>query len=237
MAMGGSHCRWYEYCLEKMTNTDLLRLLSVLAYESGLDQRIHLEDHSQQEILHDIGTLLDGYPLGAELIFGTARSIGGKLYTPEAATRSLEEIRDELREMPLAGILAALEISYRRLSSSARLLLSYLAVFNVPFSREQILLLVAHDTVKSDGYVVHLRDVPDGLQECKVEEISFATLAESWRSARDELVQASFMQFDGRCYSIHAQVRCFALSLLPTDERQRIQHVIAAQDAALDQPA
>jgi hypothetical protein len=43
------------------------------------------------------------------------------------------------------------------------------------------------------------------------------------------------MQFDGRSYSIHAQVRLFALSLLPTDERRRIDHIIAAYYADLDQ--
>jgi hypothetical protein len=215
-----------------MMNSDLLNLSSVLAYQSGLDQRVHLEDHNQQEILRDICTLLDGYPLGAELIFGTARSIGGKLYTPEAATRSLGEVRDELREMPLAGVLAALKISYSHLSSSARLLLSYLAVFTIPFTRDHILLLISSDTVECNEHVVHLRTFPEGLQDNKVEEISFSALAESWRSARDELVRASFMQFDGRSYSIHSQVRHVALSLLPTDERQRVQLIIEDRAAA-----
>jgi hypothetical protein len=226
LVMGGPHCRWYEYSLEKMTDANLLSLSLALAYQSGLDQRIHLEDHSQQEILRDICTLLDGYPLGAELIFGTARSIGSKLYTPEAATRSLGEVRDELREMPMAGVLAVLKISYSRLSASARLLLSYLAVFTVPFTRDSILLLISSDTVESNERVVHLHTFPDGLQDNKVEEISFTALVESWRSARDELVRASFMQFDGRSYSIHSQVRHVALSLLPTDERQRVQRII-----------
>jgi tetratricopeptide (TPR) repeat protein len=234
MVMGGPHCRWYEYHLEKMTNADLLNLFSVLAYESGLDQRIHLENPNQQAILRDICTLLDGYPLGAELIFGTAHSIGGKLYTPVAATRSLEEVRDELRETPLAGMLAVLEISYRRLSSSARLLLAYLATFNLPFSHDQILLLISADAVQSDGHVVHLRAFPDGMQEREVEEISFTALAKNWRSARDELVQASFMQFDGRVYSIHSQIRHFALSLLPIEERRRIHRIIAAYYAPPD---
>ena len=133
LAIDGPRCRWHEYCLGKMTDTDLLNLFSVLAYECGFEQRIHLGDNTQEEILHEICTLLDGYPLGAELIFGTACSIGEKLYTPEAATRSLEEVRDELREMPLAGILAILESSYRLLSPSARLLLSYLSAFDHPF--------------------------------------------------------------------------------------------------------
>jgi hypothetical protein len=228
VVLDAPHCRWHEYCLEKMTDTDLLDLFSVLAYESGLAQRIHLEDHIQQEILRDICTLLDGYPLGAELIFGSARSIGGELYTPEAATRSLEEVRDELREIPLAGMLAVLEISYRRLSSSARLLLAYLAAFNLPFSREQILLLVSADGVGSNERVVHLRAFPDGLRGKEVEEISFTALTQNWRSARDELVWASLMQFDGCCYSIHAQVRRFALSLLPAEERSRIRSIAAA---------
>jgi hypothetical protein len=236
MVTGGPHCRWYEYCLEKMTDTDLLNLFSVLAYECGFDQRIHLEDDTQKEILRDICTLLDGYPLGAELIFGTARPIGGKLYTPEAATRSLEEVRDELREMPLAGILATLESSYRLLSSSARLLLSYLSVFNVPFSREQILLLVSSDALEGNEHVVRLRAFPEGLQEEEIEEVSFTVLTQSWISARDELVRASFMQFDGRLYSIHLQVRLFARSLLPIDERRHIHSVIAAYYTQLDQP-
>jgi tetratricopeptide (TPR) repeat protein len=237
MVMGGPQCRWYEYSLGKMTDSDLLNLFSVLAYESGLDQRIHLEDQTQQAVLRDLCTLLDGYPLGAELIFGTARSIDGKLYTPAAATRSLEEVRDELRETPLAGMLAVLEISYRRLSSPARLLLAYLAAFNLPFSREQILMLVSADAVKKDEHVVQLRTFPDNLQEKAVEEISFTDLAQSWRSARDELVQASFMQFDGRAYSIHSQIRQFALSLLPIEERRRIHRLIATYYVQLEQPA
>jgi hypothetical protein len=232
LAMSAPHCRWYEYSLEKMTNSDLLHLSSVLAYQGGLDQRIHLEDHNQQEVLQDICTLLDGYPLGTELIFGMARSIGGKLYTPEAATRSLEEVRDELHEMPLAGVLATLEISYSHLSSSARLLLSYLAVFTNPFTRDSILLLISSDTVECNERVVHLRTFPDSLQDNNVEGSSKAALAENWRSARDELVRASFMQFDGHFYSIHSQVRHVALSLLPADERQRIQCIIEERVAA-----
>jgi hypothetical protein len=228
IVMGGPYSHWHEYRLEKMTDTDLFKLCSALAYESGLDQRIRLQDPSQQEVLHDVCRLLDGYPLGAELIFGAARSIAGRLYTPEAATRSLEEVRDELREMPLAGMLATLEMPYRLLSISARLLLSYLAVFNKPFSREQILLLFSADAVKSNGQVVHLRAFPDSLPEKEIEEISLTTLAQSWRSARDELVQASFIQFDGRLYSIHLQVRHYALSFLSTEECCRIDGIIAA---------
>jgi hypothetical protein len=228
LVVGSPHCRWYEYRLEKMTDTDLLKLSSVLAYGSGLGQRIHLEDHTQQEILRDICALLDGYPLGAELIFGTARSIGGKLYTPEAATRPLEEVRDELREMPLAGVLAVLDISYSRLSAPARLLLACLAAFDLPFTREKILLLVSSDGVENNEHMVQLRAFPGGLQEREVEEVSFTALAQNWRSARDELVQASFMQFDGSYYSIHAQVRRFALSLLPSDECCRIHRIAAA---------
>jgi hypothetical protein len=231
---GGPNCRWYEYRVEKMTETDLLKLSLVLARESGLDKRIHLEDYNQQEVLRDICTLLDGHPLGAELIFGTARSVGGKLYTPEAATRSLEEVRDELRQMSLAGILAVLEKSYRLLSPPARLLLSYLAAFNHHFSRDQILLLVSSDAVESNERVVRLRAFPEAFQEEEIEEISFAILAQSWISARDELVRASFMQFDGCSYSIHLQVRHFALSLLPIDERRRIHAIIAAYSVQLD---
>jgi CHAT domain len=237
MVIDGPRCRWHEYCLGKMTYADLLNLFSVLTHECGFDRRIHLEGDVQGEILHEICTLLDGYPLGAELIFGTARSIGGKLYTPEAATRSLEEVRDELREMPLAGVLAILEHSYRLLSPSARLLLSYLSAFNHHFSREQILLLVYADAVDSDEYVVRLRSFPEVLQEEEIEEINFTALAQNWIAARDELVRASFMQFDGCSYSIHSQVRLFAFSLLPTDERRRIHSIITAYYAGLDLPA
>jgi len=227
LVMGGSNCRWYEYRLMKMTNIDLLNLSSLLAYQSGLDQRIHLNDDSQQEILYDICTLLDGYPLGVELIFGPPHSIGGRLYTPEAATRSLEEVRDELREVPLAGMLAVLEYAYRRLSPPARLLLAYLSAFNLPFSKKNIHSLIHSDTVETHEHIVHLRTSLDVFQGQEVEAISFATLVQLWRSARDELVRTSFMQFDGRCYSIHSQVRHFALALLPTHEHARIHTLIA----------
>jgi hypothetical protein len=235
MVMSGPHCRWHEYCLGKMTHSDLLNLSLMLAYESGLDQRIDLKDLNQQEALRNICTLLDGYPLGAELIFGTARSIGGKLYTPEAATRSLDEVYDDLRDAPLAGMLAVFELSYRRLSLSARLLLAYLSAFNMPFTRKKILWLFPADVMDSYEHVVHLRAFPENLQEQTVEEINFATLAHNWRSARDELVRSSFMQFDVRCYSIHSQVRHFAFSLLPIDERRRVQDLITAHEADLDQ--
>src|SRR5258708_12587898 len=77
-------------------------------------------------------------------MFGTSRrAIAGKLYRPEAATRSLEEVRDELRETLPEGMWAVLDIAYRRLSLSAQLLLPYLAAFKLPFSREQIMMLVA----------------------------------------------------------------------------------------------
>ena len=142
MVLGGPHCHWYQYHLRKMTDADLLTLFTVLAEESGLDQHIHLHDPMQQAILREICTLLDGYPLGAELVFGTARSVDGKVYMPEATTRSLEEVRDELRSTPLAGMQAVLEISYRRLTHLARLLLAYLSAFKLPFNREQIMMLV-----------------------------------------------------------------------------------------------
>jgi tetratricopeptide (TPR) repeat protein len=226
LALEGMHYRWYEYRVGKMTDADLLALFTDLAATSGLDQRIHLQDAKQQSILHDICTLLDGYPLGAELIFGTARSIGGHVYTPEAATRSLEEVRDELYSNPLAGILAVLEVSYSHLSEPARLLLSYLAAFRLPFNREQIALLVSPDTLCAAQ---------------KVETGSTLTspltiLAQNWRAARDELVQASFMQFDGRLYSIHLQTRHFALAHLPLEERRRVHRVVATYYYALPQP-
>src|SRR5436305_14387622 len=158
----GILCRWYEYGVGKMPDADLLQLFTDLAAASGLDQRIHLDDPRQQGILREICTLLEGYPLGAELIFGTAHVIEGKVYTPEAATGSLEDVRDELRDTPLAGIWAVLEVAYRRLSPLARLLLSYLAAFKLPFSREQIIILVAPETLASAPEVVRLERTHKG---------------------------------------------------------------------------
>src|SRR5258708_15664189 len=127
-----------------MTSEDLLKLFAELASDSGIDERIHLSDPNQQGILQEICTLLDGYPLGAQLIFGTSRrAIAGKLYRPEAATRSLEEVRDELRETLPEGMWAVLDIAYRRLSLSPQLLLPYLAAFTLPFSREQFMILAS----------------------------------------------------------------------------------------------
>jgi hypothetical protein len=206
VALEGLQCRWYEYRIGKMVETDLLKLFAELAAESGLDQRIQLIDARQQEILCEICTLLDGYPLGAELIFGTARTIGGKVYTPEAATRPLEEVRDELCHRPLAGISAALEIAHQRLTPLACSLLAYLAAFCFPFSREHIMMLFAPETRQ---------------------HLVTTELAEHWRAARDELVQASFIQFDGRAYTIHSQVRHFALAHLPDEERQRVHRMVA----------
>ncbi|MBX5450732.1 tetratricopeptide repeat protein [Thermogemmatispora sp.] len=235
----GAAWRWYEYPLGKMTDEDLLRLFSVLAAQSGLDKRIHLDDPVQQEILREICVLLDGYPLGAELIFGAARSIGGKVFTPEAATRSLEEIRDELRETPLAGIWAALEVAYLRLSPAARLLLSYLSAFRLPFSTNQIVMLIAPHSAEKPPLPLSLMGPTVSAEvskdnECTAGRLQSAgalvpeELAANWRAARDELVQASFMGFDGRVYSIHPQVRNFALSYLPAEERRRVHRVVAS---------
>ncbi|MBE3557684.1 MAG: tetratricopeptide repeat protein [Ktedonobacteraceae bacterium] len=225
MVLEGLNCRWYEYRVGKMQNEDLMHLFTELASASGLDQQIHLDEPEQQAILREICALLDGYPLGAELIFGTARSIDGRLYRPEATTRSLEEVRDELRNTPLAGILAVLEVSYRRLTPQARLLLAYLAAFKLPFSREQIVLLL--DSEKRS-------EQRPACQECAQETLQL--LIENWRAARDELVQASFMQFDGRVYTIHPQVRHFALSHLPREARCRVHRVAAAYYYGLPQP-
>ena len=233
-----AHCRWYEYPVKKMTDVDLLRLFAELAAASGLDQRIQLENARQQEILHEICTLLDGYPLGAELIFGTARTIDGQVYTPEAATRSLEEVCDELRKTPLAGIRAVLDISHRHLSPSARLLLSYLAAFKLPFNREQIsmlivpeMLAVAPETLASSREIAQLVK-----RAVASEEAATLELAKQWRIARDELVKASFLQFDGNLYSIHSQTRNFALSQLSFEERRRIHRVVAAYYYSLPRP-
>ncbi|TMC20563.1 MAG: tetratricopeptide repeat protein, partial [Chloroflexi bacterium] len=211
----------YEYGVGKMADEDLLKLITELAAESGLDQRIHMDDPKQQQVLREICTLLEGYPLGAELIFGAARSIDGKVYTPEAATRSLEEVCDELRVSQLAGISAVLDVAYRRLTPLTRLLLSYLAAFRLPFSREQIIMLVAREN-QSSGPT---------LEDIQLE------LSQNWRAARDELVQASFMQFDGRVYTIHPQIRNFALLYLPLEERRRVHRVVAAYYRNQPQPS
>ncbi|OLB31932.1 MAG: hypothetical protein AUH05_19060 [Ktedonobacter sp. 13_2_20CM_53_11] len=217
----GAPYRWYEYGVAKMADEDLLKLITELAAESGLDQRIHMDDPKQQQVLREICTLLEGYPLGAELIFGAARSIDGKVYTPEAATRSLEEVCDELRVSQLAGISAVLDVAYRRLTPLTRLLLSYLAAFRLPFSREQIIMLVAREN-QSSGLT---------LEDIQLE------LSQNWRAARDELVQASFMQFDGRVYTIHPQIRNFALLYLPLEERRRVHRVVAAYYRNQPQPS
>ncbi len=217
----GAPYRWYEYGVGKMADEDLLKLIAELAAESGLDQRIHMDDPKQQQVLREICTLLEGYPLGAELIFGAARSIGGKVYTPEAATRSLEEVCDELRDSQLAGISAVLDVAYRRLTPLTRLLLSYLAAFRLPFSREQIIMLVA----------------PENQPSGPTHEAIPLELSQNWRAARDELVQASFIQFDGRVYTIHPQIRNFALLYLPMEERRRVHRVVAAYYRNQPQPS
>lgn len=236
----GVHCRWYELHVGKMTDTDLLTLFRELASSNGLDQYIHLENPEQQAILQEICTLLDGYPLGAELIFGAARAIDGKVYAPEATTRSLAEIRDELHNTPLAGINAVLEVSFRRLSPYARLLMAYLAAFVLPFSKEQIVMLVKSHPFTSSDEVIRLgRDETQENSHSPDQMIEVAPVAlmTHWSEARDELVQASFIQFDGRVYTIHPQIRFFALSHLPRDERQRIHRVVAAYYYNLPQPS
>ncbi|WP_161981869.1 CHAT domain-containing tetratricopeptide repeat protein [Dictyobacter alpinus] len=233
LIVGGLSSRWYEYRVGKMNSADLLMLFFDLAATSGLDQRIQLNDPHQQVVLQEICTLLDGYPLGAELIFGTARSIGGQVFTPEAATRSLEEVRDELYSHPLAGILAALEVSYQRLSPPARLLLSYLAAFRIPFNREQISMLISPDTLLAAHEPT---PTADKNMSGNVPESLGSLLPQQWRAARDELVQASIVLFDGRTYSIHPQIRHFALTRLPLEERRRVHRVVAAYYYCLPQP-
>jgi tetratricopeptide (TPR) repeat protein len=242
----GATCHWYEYRVDKMTNADLLKLFTELADTSGLTERIHLDDPEQQAILEEICTLLDGYPLGAELIFGRARSIDGRVYAPEAATRSLEEVRDELRESQLEGIAAVFDVAYRLLSETARLLLPYLAVFTLPFSHEQIVLLVEPKTSSTARTIVGSENehALRGISSEEREELLRAAgsilpaeLQKNWRSARDELVQASFVQFDGRLYNIHAQVRHFAHTLLPLEEHRRVHRVAAAYYSNLAHPS
>ena len=232
-ALVGTPCHWYEYRVDKMTSEDLLHLFTELAKENNLAERIHLEDPEQGAILQEICDLLDGYPLGAELIFGRARSIDGRVYPPQAATRPLEEVRDELLESPLDGVWAVLDVAYHLLTKPAQLLLSYLSAFKLPFSKEQILLLI--EPRKTDALrAIERMDSEHYLQKWSPiaieEEAGLAIpleLQKNWSNARDELVQASFMQFDGRVYRIHAQVRKFAHSLLPTDEHHRVHRVAA----------
>ena len=231
-----SHCHWYEYHLGKMTDTDLLTLFAVLAEESGLDQYIHLHDPTQQAILREICTLLDGYPLGAELVFGTARSVDGKMYIPEAATRSLEEVRDELRSTSLAGMQAVLEISYRRLTPLARQLLVYLSAFKLPFNREQIIMLVNSMPVVSKQEGIQKKPLQEIIQFPEEQYFISEVLLHNWSVGRDELIQASFIQFDGHVYTIHSQVRHFALAQLPLEERRRIHRLIARYYRSLSQP-
>jgi tetratricopeptide (TPR) repeat protein len=245
-ALEGGTCRWHEYPVHKMTSQDLLKLFAELASESGIDERIHLANPNQQALLQEICMLLDGYPLGAQLIFGTSRrAIAGKLYRPEAATRSLEEVRDELRETLPEGIWAVLDIAYRRLSPSACLLLPYLAAFKLPFSREQIVMLVAPETpatVRAAERLVQEHYLEEASSEHKKLVQGVVTnvppeLAVSWRAARDELVDASFIDFDGRVYTIHAQVRHFALSHLSQEERCRVHRVVATYYSSFPQPS
>ncbi len=244
-ALEGAACRWYEYPVGKMASGDILKLFAELAAGSGLDARIHLSEANQQAILQEICTLLDGYPLGAQLIFGTARPIHGRVYAPEAATRSLEEVRDELREALPEGMWALLDIAYRRLSSPAQLLLPYLAAFKLPFSHQQIVMLVAPESAapaRALGRMEHEHYLQGSHQDetDAGQAVAFdvpAELAKNWRAARDELVQASFLQFDGRVYTIHAQVRHFALSHLQQEERKRVHRVAAAYYSSLPQPS
>ncbi|HEY1351487.1 MAG TPA: tetratricopeptide repeat protein [Ktedonobacteraceae bacterium] len=239
-ALEGGTCRWYEFPVGKMTSQDLLKLFAELAASSGLTERIHLEDEYQQALLQEISTLLDGYPLGAQLIFGTARSIHGKVYAPEAATRSLEEVRDELRETLPEGIWSVLDVAYRRLPPVAQQLLPYLSAFKLPFSREQIIMLVAPETphlARITGYL------SNGTGAAALPEPSATRggvpgeLRQDWRSARDALVQAAFIQFDGRVYTIHSQVRHYALAHLAAEERQRAHRVVASYYSSLPQPS
>lgn len=244
-ALEGSACRWHEFTVGKMSSQDLLKLFAELASSSGLAERIHLEDDYQQALLREICTLLDGYPLGAQLIFGTARSIHGRVYVPEAATRSLEEVRDELRETLPEGIWSILDIAYRRLPLVAQQLLPYLSAFKLPFSREQIIMLVAPETphiARITGYLGEAGGAHTAVQEAPgaqpVSPLGVpAELQRDWRAARDELVQAAFIQFDGRVYTIHSQVRHYALAHLSPEERQRAQRVVASYYSSLPQPS
>ncbi len=124
------------------------------------------------------------------------------------------------------------------MSSPARLLLSYLAAFRFPFSREQIMMLLVPETLvvmkapQKYGVSSNHGQNQDEVSMVNSEEevILPAVLTENWRAARDELVQTSFMQFDGQIYAIHPQVRYFALSLLPLEERRRVHRLVVRYD-------
>ena len=244
-ALEGDACRWYDYPVGNMTSEDILKLFEALASGSGLDERIHLFEPYQQAILREIATLLDGYPLGAQLIFGAARTIHGRIVTPEAATRSLEEVRDELREALPEGMWEQLEIAYRRLSPAAQQLLPYLSAFKLPFSHQQIVTLFSPETsekmralgrLEMEPNLQHMPIVDTALMHVPGIEVP-AELARNWRTARDELVNSSFLQFDGRVYTIHTQVRHFALTHLEQDERNRVHRAVAAYYSSQPQPS
>lgn len=251
-SLEGATCHWHDYRLDKMTSADILKLFQELAAGSGLHERIHLAEPQQQEILQEIGTLLDGYPLGAQLIFGTARAIHGKIYAPEAATRSLEEVRDELREALPQGMWDILDIAYNRLTPAAQLLLPYLSAFKLPFSHQQIEMLFAPEISFMARAVRRLELEPHLLPMAAANtgnaggtsdttHVAGADipqeLAKNWRVARDELVRSSFIQFDGRVYTLHTQVRHYALTHLQDDERKRVHRAVAAYYSSLPQPS
>jgi tetratricopeptide (TPR) repeat protein len=245
-ALEGATCRWYEYPVGKMSNEDILQLFSAMAAGSGLDERIHLFEPEQQAILREISELLDGYPLGAQLIFGAARTIHGKVVAPEAATRSLEEIRDELRETLPEGLRDQLEIAYRRLSPAAQQLLPYLSAFTLPFSHQQITKLFTPETPATARAIRRLEMEPGALHMAAPLDLQAShvtgvdippELAQHWRDARDELVNTSFIQFDGRVYTIHTQVRHFALAQLQEEARKQVHRAVATYYSSLPQPS
>jgi tetratricopeptide (TPR) repeat protein len=286
----GAACHWYEYPVGKMTSEDILKLFASMASGSGLDERIHLFEPEQQAVLQEIGTLLDGYPLGAQLIFGAARTIHGRIVTPEAATRSLEEIRDELRDAMPEGMSEQLDIAYRRLSPAAQQLLPYLSAFTLPFSLQQIVALFSPETPAAaraarrlelephllpipavDTASMHVSGAgvppftPAGTKSSRASDVARVDinrppftpaetkssrasdvagvdinippeLAKNWRAARDELVRTSFIQFDGRVYTIHTQVRHFALAHLQEEQRKQVYRAVAAFYGSQPQP-
>src|SRR5262249_41161213 len=118
------------------------------------------------------------------------------------------------------------------LTPLARLLLAYLSAFKLPFNREQIRLLI--NSVPST--VVQMMLGQEEIDVAGKQKDVPETLLEDWRAGRDELVQASFIQFDGHVYSIHLQIRHFALTRLPLEERRRIHRLIAAYYRDLSHP-
>ena len=128
-----------------------------------------------------------------------------------------------------------LHVSYSCLTPFARLLLAYLSMFILQSNREQSTMLMASVPLTKIQKMMQAESLL-GAISIAGQEINSETLLESWCEARDELVRASFIQFDGLVYTIHSQVRHFALVRLPLEEQPRVHRLIAAYYRSLPQP-